>query len=126
MWKHRIALKNDAPVRIRLWLQRGAVNQNLSTCRAFFAQQHAKECGLAATGGTDQRDESARCHVEGYALQHNVVAVLLPDIFEPDRTHSDLTEANQGNSFRCRRLSPASIRKARNVIQMTYGMITSM
>ena len=57
--------------------------------------------------------------VERDLLEHDMIAVLLPDVVEVDRAHSDLTDANQGKDLRCTKRSPASIRKARQVIQMT-------
>ena len=120
MRKDRIALEHDAAIRHRAQASSGSPSTRiLPARRPLLAEQHAQERGLAAAGRADKRDEGARLDVERDLLEHDLVAVLLPDIVEADPAHAALTDANQGNALRWSRRSPASIRKASSVIQMT-------
>ena len=96
MRKHRVALEDDAAVEIGLGLQRLAVEQDGAARRLLLAEQHAQERRLAAAGGPDQGHEGARLDLEIDLLEHDVVAVLLPDLVEDDGAHAALACANQG------------------------------
>ena len=99
MRKHRVALEHHAAVGAGLGGELFAIDQDLPARGPLLAEQQAQEGGLAATGRPDQRHERARRDLEADAFQHDLVAVFLPDVLDPDRGHAGRTGTNQGNSF---------------------------
>ncbi len=146
--KYRVALKNHAAAGVRFVCQWLAIQQDLATAGRFLAEQQPQEGRLAATGGTDQGAELTFGNLQVQALQHHLVAILLPDIPDLDErsgiacaaayrcvvlqlgdgsarngcalsvAHA-LAPSYQGNSSWVRRRSERSMAHASRVIQAT-------
>ena len=80
MGKHGVALEDHAAIGIRLRLERLVVAAGSAPGRPLLAEQHAKERRLAAAGRTDEHQKRARLDLEVDLLEHDVVAILFPDI----------------------------------------------
>ena len=65
--------------------QRLTTQQQFAPARAFLAEEHAQEGGLATAGGADQGAEFAFIHLEVEAFEHDLVAVLLPQVARFDK-----------------------------------------
>ena len=65
MGEHGVTLKNDTAILAGLFGQRLSIQQDLTTARGLFTQQHAQECGFTASRCAHQRAELASGHLEG-------------------------------------------------------------
>ena len=118
MRKHRIALEDHTTTAVRLRRQRLAVEQDGTTGRFFLTEQQAQKGRFTTAGRADHRAKLALFHLQIDALQHHVVAVLLPDVFDVDKTHPRPPSAH-GKQALCSWRSARSISHASKVIQMT-------
>jgi hypothetical protein len=87
MGKHRIALKHDAAVGPGLGRQRHAVEQDLSAGRRLLAEDQPQERAFSRARRPDHRQKRAGRDLEVDALEHDLVAVLDPDVAHRDRAH---------------------------------------
>ncbi len=81
-------------------------------------EQRAQKGRFTTAGRADHRAKLALFHLQIDALQHHVVAVLLPDVFDVDKTHPRPPSAH-GKQALCSWRSARSISHASKVIQMT-------
>ena len=93
MREHRIALEHDAAVGPRLGRKRLAVEQHGALARPLLAEDQPQERALSRAGRTDDRQEGAGGDLEIDALEHDLVAVLDPDVAEGQRAHQRLAPA---------------------------------
>ena len=87
MRKHRVALEHHAAIRPGLGGKRRAVEQHFALRRPFLAEDEPQERALARSGRTDHRQEAAALQFDVDALQHDLVAVLDPDVAKRQRAH---------------------------------------
>ena len=119
MRKHGVALEDDAAVRTRLRRQRLAVEQDGAPGRPLLAEQHAQERRLAAAGWADEGDEGARCDGQRDVLEHDLVAIFLPDIVDDEFAHACFSSSDQGKTAMRMRSRMKLVTTASSVIQTT-------
>ena len=83
----------------------------------FFRQEDAQEGGLAAAGGADKGNEGARREIEGDVLQHDLLAIFLPEMAHGNGGH--FAAPNQGKRARRARARLKSMATAMRVIHAT-------
>ncbi len=96
VWKYRVALKDHAAAGIRFVGQRLAIEQDLAAAGRFLAEQQPQKGGFSATGRTDQGAELAFGDIQVQALQHDLIAVLLPDVLHLNEGTGVAACASQG------------------------------
>jgi hypothetical protein len=117
MRKQRIALKHDAAIGSRL-ARAGCVPSMRTVPRlgVFDAEQHFEERRLAAPRCADDGHELVIVDLQIDVLEHDLIAVLLPQVLDGHLRHAASAHAN---ALARNKRSSQSMVNANNVIQAT-------